>query len=40
VLVVKATRTGKALWVTSVRRLSRQQAEREAEIARLMKKGK
>lgn len=40
VLVVKATRTGKALWVTSVRRLSRQQAEREAEIARLLKKGK
>ncbi len=38
VLVVKATQTGKALWVTSYRRLSRQEAERDAEIRRLLKK--
>lgn len=40
VLVVKATKTGNALWVTSYRRLSRDQAERDAEIRRLLKKGK
>ncbi|MBN8716121.1 MAG: hypothetical protein J0I72_00555 [Stenotrophomonas sp.] len=39
VLVIKATRTGKALFVTSLRRLSRRQAERDAEISRLLKKG-
>lgn len=39
VIVVKATRTGKALWVTSFRRLSRDQAERDAELMRLRKKG-
>jgi hypothetical protein len=39
VLVVKATRTGKALWVTSFRRLSRSEAERDSEIMRLLKKG-
>ncbi|GAB4404362.1 MAG: hypothetical protein OHK0048_23860 [Rhodoferax sp.] len=38
VLVVKATQTGKALWVTSYRRLSRQEAQRDAEIRRLLKK--
>ncbi len=40
VLVVKATQTGKALWVTSYRRLSREDASRDAEIARLLEKGK
>lgn len=40
VLVVKATKTGRGLWVTSYRRLSRQEAERESEIARLLDKGK
>lgn len=38
VLVVKATQTGKALWVTSYRRLSREEAKRDAEIRRLLKK--
>ena len=40
VLVVKATVTGKALWITSFRRLPRNEAERDAEIRRLLKKGK
>lgn len=39
VLVVKATRTGKGLFVTSYRRLRRDQALRDREIARLIKKG-
>jgi len=39
VLVVKATKTGKGLFVTSYRKLSRQDAERETEIARLLLKG-
>lgn len=38
VLVVKATQSGKALWVTSFRRLSRNEAERDIEVARLLKK--
>ncbi len=38
VLVVKATRTGGGLWVTSFRRLSRRDAERDAEIARLLRR--
>ncbi|MDR1423477.1 MAG: hypothetical protein LBI92_02555 [Azoarcus sp.] len=40
VLVVKATATGKALWITSFRRLPRNEAERDSEIRRLLKKGK
>lgn len=36
VLVVKATLTGEGLFVTSFRRLSRQQALRDAEISRLL----
>lgn len=40
VLVVKATRSGQALFVTSMRRLSRQEAQRDAEIRRLLNKGK
>lgn len=39
VLVVKATRTGAGLFVTSYRRLSRQEAIRDAEIGRLIGKG-
>lgn len=39
VLVVKATATGKGLWVTSYRRLSRKEAERDIEVGRLIKKG-
>lgn len=39
VLVVKATRTGKGLFVTSYRRLHRDQALRDKEISRLLKKG-
>ena len=39
VLVVKATKTGKGLFVTSYRKLSRKDAEREAEIERLLSKG-
>ncbi len=38
VLVVKATKTGAGLWVTSYRRLSRQDAMRDAEISRLLAK--
>ncbi len=40
VLIVKATKTGRGLWVTSYRRLSRQEAERDAEVSRLLAKGK
>lgn len=39
VLVVKATRTGQGLFVTSFRRLTSNQTKRDAEIARLMRKG-
>ncbi len=39
VMVVKATATGRALWVTSFRRLHRQQALRDSEISRLLAKG-
>jgi len=39
VLVVKATRTGEGLFLTSYRRLSRQDAIRDAEIGRLIGKG-
>ena len=38
VLVVKATRTGKGLFVTSFRRLSRREADRDRELARLRKR--
>lgn len=38
VVVVKATKTGKAVWVTSVRRLSRDEAERDIEVGRLLRK--
>jgi len=38
VLVVKATQTGKALWVTSFRRLRSSDARRDSEIRRLLKK--
>ncbi|MEM9968482.1 MAG: phage minor head protein [Pseudomonadota bacterium] len=38
VLVVKATRTRQALWVTSFRRLSRDEATRDAEVRRLLQK--
>ena len=37
VLVVKATQTGSALWITSYRRLSRVEAERDEEVARLLR---
>jgi len=40
VLIVKATKTGKGLFVTSFRRLSQKEARRDAEIKRLMRKGK
>ncbi len=39
-VVVKATKTGKAVFVTSVRRLSSDQAKRDAEIQRLLRRGK
>lgn len=39
VLVVKATRTGEGLFVTSFRRLSRNEATRDREVRRLLKKG-
>ncbi len=39
VLVVKATKTGKGLFVTSFRRLSRDQARRDRTIRRLLRKG-
>ena len=38
VLVVKATRTGQGLFVTSMRRLSRAQASRDAELRRLLRR--
>jgi len=38
VLVVKATQTGEGLWVTSYRRLHRQDAVRDSEVRRLLKK--
>ena len=40
VVVVKATETGHAIYVTSVRRLSRDQAEADREIRRLRRKAK
>lgn len=40
VSVVKATKTGRAAYLTSFRRLSSEAAKREREIARLLKKGK
>lgn len=39
VLIVKATRTGEGLFVTSYRRLSRDAANSDAEVARLLQKG-
>ncbi|PWE29973.1 virion morphogenesis protein [Maritimibacter sp. 55A14] len=39
VLVVKATRTGEGLFITSFRRLSRDEAARDRELRRLMRKG-
>ncbi len=39
VLVVKATKSGEALWVTSYRRLSKDEATSDREIKRLLKKG-
>lgn len=39
VLVVKATKTGEGLFVTSYRRLSRDDAKRDGEIMRLLAKG-
>lgn len=39
VAIVKATITGKALWLTSFRRISSQQAKRDREFLRLKKKG-
>lgn len=38
VLIVKATKTGQGLFVTSFRRLSRKEAERDIELRRLLKK--
>ncbi len=37
VLVVKATLSGKGLWVTSYRKLPRAEAERDSEVARLLR---
>lgn len=39
-VVVKATKSGQAVFVTSVRRLSRDLAKRDAEIQRLLKRGR
>ncbi|PKP85828.1 MAG: virion morphogenesis protein [Alphaproteobacteria bacterium HGW-Alphaproteobacteria-2] len=39
VLIVKATRTGSGVFVTSFRRLSRRDAARDAELRRLLNKG-
>lgn len=39
VLVVKATKTGSGLFVTSLRRLSSQEAKRDAEVQRLLARG-
>lgn len=38
VLVARATQTGKGLWVQSYRRLSHEQALRDAEVSRLLDK--
>ena len=35
--VVKATRSGDALWITSFRRLSRDAAARDAEVSRVLR---
>lgn len=40
VVMVKATVSGKAVFLTSMRRLSRDQAMRDREVQRLLKKGK
>jgi len=40
VVVVKTTLSGKAIFLTSMRRLSRDQALRDREVQRLLKKGK
>jgi len=40
VVAVKATRTGKAIYVTSVRKLSSREAARDREIARLRRKAR
>jgi hypothetical protein len=40
VTVVKATISGKELFLTSFRRLSRDEAERDASIRRILKRGK
>lgn len=40
VTVVKSTRTGKTVFLTSFRRLSRDQVKRDAELRRLLRKGK
>lgn len=40
VLIVKATQTGKGLFVTSFRRLSSRDIDRDRELARLLKRGK
>ena len=37
VLVVKATRSGDAPWITSFRRLSRDAAARDAEVSRVLR---
>jgi hypothetical protein len=39
VLMVKATKTGEGVFITSYRSLSRDEAQRDAEIRRLLKKG-
>ncbi len=39
VTVVKATKSGEGLWVTSFRRLSNNEAKRDSEIRRLRRKG-
>jgi len=38
VIVVKATLSGRGLFVTSLRRLSRDEAVRDAEVQRLIRK--
>lgn len=40
VMVVKATRSGEGMFVTSFRRLSRREAVRDQELRRLLRKGK
>ncbi|MBM1881472.1 hypothetical protein JQW11_13095 [Sulfitobacter pseudonitzschiae] len=39
VLVIKATQTGRGLLITSFRRLSQQQAKKDQELRRLLRKG-